>query len=97
MREVLTDVEECAEECVEECVEKCEVVELRDKVEVDSVELAIALDIEMTAELRDGVRVGKFESTGADSVTEGNTIVLGPKNGAVSGSNIGPVSTMSLG
>jgi hypothetical protein len=96
VREVLTDVEECAEECVEECVEKCEVVELRDNVEVDSVELAIALDMEMTAELRDGVRVGKFESTGADSVTEGKTIVLGPKNGAVSGSNIGPVSTVSL-
>lgn len=71
MRELLTDVEECVEERVKECVEECEVVELRDSVEVESVELAIALDMEIAAELRDGVKVGKFESTGADSVTEG--------------------------
>lgn len=68
MREVLTDVDEC----VEECVEVCEVVELRDSVEVESVELAIALlDMEIMTVLPEGVRVGKFESTGADSVTEG--------------------------
>lgn len=68
MREVLTDVNEC----VDECVEVCDVVELRDSVEVESVELAIALlDREIIAELLEGVRVGKFESTGADSVTEG--------------------------
>lgn len=71
MREVLTDVEECLEECVEECVEECEVVELRDSVEVESVELAIALDMEMIPELLDAVSVGKVESTGADSVTDG--------------------------
>jgi hypothetical protein len=68
VRELLADVDEC----VDECVEECEVVELRDIVEVESVELAIALlDMEMIAELPEGVRVGKFESTGADSVTEG--------------------------
>ena len=64
MREVLTDVNEC----VDECVEVCDVVELRDSVEVESVELAIAL---LDRVLPEGVRVGKFESTGADSVTEG--------------------------
>lgn len=68
MREVLTDVDEC----VDECVKVCEVVELRDSVEVESVELAIALlDMEIMTVLPEGVRVGKFESTGADSVTEG--------------------------
>ena len=68
MRVVLTDVDEC----VEECVEVCDVVELRDSVEVESVELAIALlDMEIMTVLPEGVRVGKFESTGADSVTEG--------------------------
>jgi hypothetical protein len=71
VREVITDVDECVEECDEERVEKCDVVELRDRVEVESVELAIALDMEVTNELPDGVKVGKFESTGADSVTEG--------------------------
>lgn len=60
------------DECVDECVEVCEVVELRDSVEVESVELAIALlDMEIMTVLPEGVRVGKFESTGADSVTEG--------------------------
>jgi len=68
VREVLTDVDEC----VDECVKVCEVVELRDSVEVESVELAIALlDMEIMTVLPEGVRVGKFESTGADSVTEG--------------------------
>ena len=60
------------DECVEECVEVCDVVELRYSAEVESVELAIALlDMEIMTVLPEGVRVGKFESTGADSVTEG--------------------------